>query len=424
MTIREIITKKLLVLCVAALAGSTAAGQNITAPREETLLNGLRLVMWPEPGAGNVTVRLRVHAGSAFDPQGREGTMRALAESIFPNKPGRDYFTDDLGGGLEIVSNYDYIELKASSRPAEFLTLLETLASGVSNPVIDKETTDMVKAPLLEEVARRAADPAYIADMAAAERLFGTFPYGRPDIGSTESLTAMDFADIRFGYDRFFGADNATLTISGDFDAKLAYRAVRRYFGAWLKSDRTVPATFRQPDPAPAAMKTVESPAAGRTEIRYALRGVSRGSNDYAASEVLARIYESRLKAKTAAGDGVTAFVHNNARLLPGSIVFGLSGVLAEMKAKETIADVLDRQISEAEFIAAKGSFHADRTKIDAATLWLDADTYRLASVKQDIDAARSVTLAEVRNLADRLKAEPIAAVIVLPPPAEEQPQQ
>jgi hypothetical protein len=168
----------------------------------------------------------------------------------------------------------------------------------------------------------------------------------------------------------------------------------------------------------------VESPAAGRTEVRYALRGVSRGSTEYAASEVLARIYASRLKAKTAAGDGVTAFVHNNARLLPGSIVFGLSGVPAEMKAKERIADVLDREISEAEFIAAKGSFHADRKKIDSATLWLDADTYRFASVKQDVDAARSVTLVEVRTLADRLKAEPIAAVTVLPPPAEEQPQQ
>ena len=60
--------------------------------------------------------------------------MRMLADNIFPNEAAREFFTEDLGGSLEIVTNYDYIQINASSKPDQFLTMLETLASAVSNP--------------------------------------------------------------------------------------------------------------------------------------------------------------------------------------------------------------------------------------------------------------------------------------------------
>ncbi|MBA2378162.1 MAG: hypothetical protein H0V76_01150, partial [Blastocatellia bacterium] len=55
------------------------------APQQEKLLNGLKVLMWSDPGADMVTARLRIHSGSAFDPQGKEGTMKVAGEVIFPN---------------------------------------------------------------------------------------------------------------------------------------------------------------------------------------------------------------------------------------------------------------------------------------------------------------------------------------------------
>ena len=43
-----------------------------------------------------------------------------------------------MRASLEVVTNYDYIQINASSKPESFLTMLETLASAVSNPTIDK----------------------------------------------------------------------------------------------------------------------------------------------------------------------------------------------------------------------------------------------------------------------------------------------
>src|SRR5688572_21494697 len=201
----------LIALVAPAIFGQT--GQ----PRQEKLLNGLKVLMWQDPASDKVSVRLRIHSGSAFDPQGKEGTMQMLADNLFPNEAAREFFTDDLGGSLEITSNYDYIEINASSTSSQYLSMLETIASVIANPPIDKETTAKLKTAMLSRIATSEADPAYVADHAVAKRLFGTFPYGRPRLGTAESVQKIEFADLIDAKQRFLTADNATLAMSGNF---------------------------------------------------------------------------------------------------------------------------------------------------------------------------------------------------------------
>ena len=76
--------KKLFAFFAIALLFSFAAApaEAQRGPRQEKLLNGLRVLMWPNPAADTVELKLRIHAGASFDPQGREGTMKMLAESL------------------------------------------------------------------------------------------------------------------------------------------------------------------------------------------------------------------------------------------------------------------------------------------------------------------------------------------------------
>src|SRR5215813_3309979 len=165
-------------LVLFVLAGSAAP--QTPKPRQESLLNGLKLLMWRDATADKITLKVRINSGSAFDPQGKEGVMKLLAEDIFPTAETRDFFKEDLGGSLDIVSNYDYIQISTTAAPDQLLTLLETVSRAVSNPTIDKETTAKLRILQLERLKQLEKDPAYVADMAAAKRLLGTFPYGRP----------------------------------------------------------------------------------------------------------------------------------------------------------------------------------------------------------------------------------------------------
>lgn len=406
-----------------SISSLIAFGQSL--PRQEKLLNGLRVLMWPQPSASSVVVKLRVHAGASFDQQDKEGTMCALSEALFPTNEAREFFTDDLGGSLRIVCNYDYIEIDASSKPEFYLTMLETIAGAVSNPNIDRQTTDTVIARMVTSVAADEKNAGIAADLAVNKRLFGTFPYGRPWRGSSASLKKVDFADLRFGYDRLFGADNATIALSGDFPTDVAYRAIRRYFGSWLKSDKKVPSTFRQPEAPAPNTQMLESPEAGITEIRYATRGVSRSDRDYAAASVLSKILEQRVKAKAVDGQRENIWVRNYSNILPGAIVVGFSRIQREMTAAVTseqpkpnsndiIGNALSDRITDAEFAAAKSLVSGELNKADIASRWLDADTYNLRSVKADQLAFDAVSLTDVQAFADRLKLQPVASVVLL----------
>jgi len=111
-----LLSNLVLPLLIALTAVSALSQSPSETPREEKLLNGLKLIMFDAPASDKVTLKVRVHAGSAFDPQGKEGLMKLLAANIFPNLEAKEFFTD-LGGGLEIQSNYDYIQVNATSKP-------------------------------------------------------------------------------------------------------------------------------------------------------------------------------------------------------------------------------------------------------------------------------------------------------------------
>lgn len=423
MNFRTLFTK-LSVVTIAALSFVVIAPSQrqpaVRAPRQERLLNGMKVLMWNDAAAARVNVRMRIHSGSAFDPQGKEGAMKLLAENLFPTEAARDYFKEDLGGELEIITGYDYIQINASSMPDQLLSLLETLATAVSNPAIDKETTASLKAVHLARLRSLMQDPVYVANSAAAAQLFGTFPYGRPREGTPASISKIDFADLIDMKQRFLTADNATLAVAGNIDVDLTYRAIRRYFGSWLKSDKLSPSTFRQPDPPKSGMRIVDSPIANKSEFRYAIRGVARGDKDFYASAVLASVLDRRFKAT----EGHAAFVRIEANTLPGAFIFGVSdwnlGRIKHEGDKMALPvtdgyekNTLGKPLTADEFETAKRELVILHSQTDPVDPWLDADTYKLPAVQAQSDAMQAVTIGDVQRVLDRLQKEPVAYVLV-----------
>lgn len=392
-------------------------------PREERLLNGLKLLMWRDSSANDVTIRIRIHSGAAFDPQGKEGVMRLLADNIFPTEATREFFSEELGGDLTVTTNYDLIEINARGRSDALLTMIETLSAAVANPTIDKATTARLKEALTAQVKPLEADPSYVASLAANKRLFGTFPYGRPMYGSTASIAKIDFADLIDAKLRFLTADNATIAVSGNFDPSFTYKAVRRLFGAWLKSDRRVPSTFRQPDDPLPGIETVPSPVVDRSAIRFAARGVSRADANFAVSKVYAALLEARMRSRVPSVFSENVIVRSETLTLPGVFSIGFSASRndigtgnGKIEANELVAKALADPITDAEFNAAKAAFSAEWAKVDNVTHWLDADTFRFADAAAQARAADAVTIDTVRSFAERIAKAPKAVVLVNTP--------
>lgn len=427
------ISNKIAVLAVVLLTATVSVfpqNPNIKPPRQEKLLNGLKVLMWSEPTVQNVSVKIRFHSGSAFDPQDKEGLMQMLAENIFPNETVKEYFTEDLGGSLEILTNYDFIQINATAKSEAFLELFEALANAVANPTINKEITAKLKTKQLEKVKELEKNPAYVADQAAANRLLGTFPYGRKQAGTPESVQKIDFADLLLAKQRFLTSDNATVTISGNFKTDLAFRAARRFFGSWLKSDKLTPSTFRQPNEPDTKHFEVMIPFNGNSEVRHAMRGLARNDKDYAASKIFTKILQYRLQSSMSK-NSANIFVRQSENILPGLIVIGFTPTPipavtspsetiaiqvgnAGTKPKSLISLFISQPISQEEYSKARAEVLSDIAKKNYADWWLDVDTYKIASVAAEANIFDTVTQADVQRVADKLYKNPVVSVSLM----------
>lgn len=410
-----------LTITAAVLFLFTTTGAAQTAPQEEKLLNGLKLLTWKQKGANKVSVKLRIHSGSAFDPQDKEGVMALFAEILFPNRQQiEEFFAEDLNGSFEIVSNYDYIQINATGDNDKLLNILDTIAQNIIQPQIDKETTPKIKQIHLAKIKELESNPAYIADIAVRKQLLGDFPYGRPQKGTTESLAKIDFADLIFAQQRFLTADNATLTVTGDFKTDLVNRAVRRYFGSWRKSEKIVPSTFAMAEEPKTTFATVESPSKNSNEIRFAIRGLARKDKDFYASKILSDIYFNRLKEKVPAENKNSVTVEYDDHVLPGIMIFGVSGLSADNN-NTLMSDILNKPVTAEEFARSKTVIAGKYVLANQSDLWLDIETYKLGSPKEETKKAQDVTLSDVNRVAGQMKNQPLVSVLVANSPKNEQ---
>ena len=406
---------------------SVAQTAKFATPQTEKLLNGMNVLIWNAPAAEKATVKLRIHSGSAFDPQTKEGTMALLGDILFPNQAAKEFFQEDLGGSLEVSSNYDYIQIKATSDADQLVKMLDTIANAVIKLNIDKETTTLVKATRLGKVKELEKNPEYVADLAVAKRLYGDFPYGRAKNGTSESLSKIDFADLIFAKQRFLSADNATLAIVSNTKSDLVYRAVRRFFGAWGKADKTVPATFRQPDAPETKELSVEIPTAENDLRRLAMMVSARNDKDFYATKILSEIWRNQFCFNDESKNGKSSF---EPHLLRGTYIISINLLSNELPliARNPCSLLLQKDgktvyppISQADFDLAKTKVIAELNQQtlsvnDLADLWLDVDTYKLISVKDEIQRANNVNLTDVQRVAENLQKQPIVSVIVKKP--------
>lgn len=404
--------------CITQTAAQNAA---FPAPREEKLLNGLKVLIWRYPAATKATVKLRIHSGAAFDPKDKMGVMALLADVLFPDEQAKAYFIEDLEGSLDIASNYDYIQISATGKPSELQAMLETISTAVINTQITNDAFALVSKARLGKISALEKNASYVADRAAAQRLFGEFPYGRSSEGTAVSLAKIDKVDLMRAHDRFFTADNATLAIGGGIEPDFAYRAARRLFGSWQKSDAKIPATFRLPEAPPADTLTIDSPASEQTISRLALIAAARNDKDFYATKVLAKIWQEQFCLDKTATSGISNY---SSYLLRG--VYAVNRNMISATSESGAADGCRKfapegkiqlaPITQAQFDAAKASVKADFQSSAQSNLidfWFDLDTYKLVSLKDEIKKLDSVSLADAQRVAENLQKQTAVSVVV-----------
>jgi zinc protease len=399
-----------------------AGAQTYPEPVREHLLNGLTVLFSQRPGDPNVFIKLRIESGAAFDLAGKGGTMALLGDVLFPDPVTREYVSEQLGGRLDVSTNHDAIDVTISGRAGELERIVDFLHGALVTPQITPENVAKIRENKLKQLSERPNSASEIADREIAVRLFGAYPYGHPPIGTVESVSRVDRADLMLARERFLNANEATIVVIGGVDKLRVMRALRQLLGPWQKSTRTVPATFRQPNPPDTRILIIDQPGVAAAEIRIAVRGLARSDRDAEAASLLALIVRDRLRAISS--ELSTAFARHEAHDLPGMFVLGASvpsGSASKTlsSAQEVLKALAKTGPTAAEFERARAEVLATTSRQSSqedligatAENWLTMEIYKLPPADVQV---RALTLADVQRVAGRLFKDAAAATIAV----------
>jgi predicted Zn-dependent peptidase len=154
-----------------------------------------------------------------------------------------------------------------------------------------------------------------------------------------------------------------------------------------------------------------------------ALRGVSRTDPDYFPAKILAKLAEQRWQGLTPELVKQPVFARSESHALPGAFVMGAT--IDPQHAPDSLANA--RKVMDSLIATLATAAELDRAKTEAIgevsgqlskpesfpDPWLDADTYHLSALQDQVAILRSVTAQDVQRVASRLfKDSRVASVI------------
>ena len=265
---------------------------------QDTLANGLRVIIAPDRVAPVVAINLWYDVGSKHEQPGKTGFAHLFEHFMFQGsrhvaKAEHLSIVQGVGGVLNATTYFDrtnYFETLPSHQVELGLWLeadrMATLLDAMSQSNLDNQR-DVVKNEKRQSYDNRPYGSFYEKLMAAV------FPQGHPyhhtPIGSMEDLDAASLEDVEAFFRTYYVPNNAVLTVAGDLDEAPVIEAVERYFGPIEPNDE-LPA-FRRPhdDPAPAHREVVpDDVPLERVHVGY--RCPAFGTREFDALEVATQI--------------------------------------------------------------------------------------------------------------------------------------
>lgn len=219
----------------------TKQGDELVIPYEKYVLpNGLTLIIHEDHSDPVVHTDVTYHVGSAREEIGKSGFAHFFEHMMFQ---GSDHVADEQhfkivtesGGQLNGSTNRDrtnYYETVPSNQ-LEKTIWLEADRMGFLLDAVTQQKFEIQRETVKNERGQRVDNVPYVPGLELMSKTM--YPYGHPyawlTIGYIEDLNRVNVNDLKNFFLRWYGPNNATLTIGGDVDPQQVVKMVEKYFG-------------------------------------------------------------------------------------------------------------------------------------------------------------------------------------------------
>lgn len=262
------------------------------------LANGLTVLVHEDHSDPIVYVDVTYHVGSAREQDGRSGFAHFFEHMMFQ---GSEHVGDEqhfkivseAGGTLNGTTNLDrtnYFEVLPANQ-LEVAMWLESDRMGFLLDSVTQKKFEVQRSTVKNERGQNYDNRPYgLAGEKSSAALYPTnHPYSWLTIGYIEDLNRVDVNDLKKFFMRWYGPNNATLTVSGDVTPEQVVKLAEKYFGPIVPGPEVKAQTF------PAVVLDKDRYISYEDNIRapmldFAFPTVPARSPDEAALDVLAEV--------------------------------------------------------------------------------------------------------------------------------------
>ncbi len=215
---------------------------DLTIPYEKYILsNGLTLIIHEDHSDPVVHVDVTYHVGSAREVTGRSGFAHFFEHMMFQ---GSDHVADEAhfkmiseaGGTMNGSTSMDrtnYFETIPVNH-LEVALWLEADRMGFLLDAVTAKKFEVQRSTVINERGQRIDNRPYgRVNEKVGEVLYPAgHPYSWPTIGWIEDLNKANVDDLKKFFLRWYGPNNAVLTIAGDVNTKETVALVEKYFNS------------------------------------------------------------------------------------------------------------------------------------------------------------------------------------------------
>ncbi|MGH7266422.1 MAG: M16 family metallopeptidase [Candidatus Rokuibacteriota bacterium] len=412
----------LLAFATASAAEGAAAGPALTAGVRETVLdNGLQVLTKEVRGAPVVSFSVWYRVGSRNEHTGITGVSHLLEHMLF--KGTQRYGVGEIartlflnGASFNGSTYYDWTNYRETIAADRLELAMEIEADRMVGSRIDQADLDSEMTVVRSELEGGENNPGALLWRAVTATAFHAHPYRWPVIGWRSDVENVSREAIHRYYRTYYGPNNATVVIVGDFETDAALALVRKHFGA-LKPIPAPPAVYTHEPPQRGERRVVVKRAGPLPMAMVAYRAPAAMSPDFYALDVLdivlgqgrtSRLYqglvETQLASRAHAGapslrDPFLFYVSATAR--PGVTADKLEAALLDEIERVRNAPITDDELARARSrIEADFVFQADSVTAQARQLGYRAMVGDWRYLTTYLDRIRALTPADIHAVA------------------------
>ena len=216
------------------------AGKTVIPFKKYQLANGLTLILHEDHSDPLVHVDVTYHVGSGREDLGKSGFAHFFEHMMFQgseNVADEQHFklVTEAGGQMNGTTNRDrtnYFQTVPANQ-LEKMLWLEADRMGFLLDAVTQEKFEVQRETVKNERGQRIDNRPYgRVNERVNEAMYPKgHPYSWPVIGYMDDLNRVNVNDLKAFFLRWYGPNNATLTIGGDIDVDKTLALVNKYFG-------------------------------------------------------------------------------------------------------------------------------------------------------------------------------------------------